>query len=78
MLEVPVIRVCGGVVCGAVGGTCLVFNQKVPLPVGGRKKHLNMGERFVIHRPLVLFPTICREDARVEDELACVVHDLIV
>ena len=35
LLEVPVFRVCGGVVCGAVGGTCLILNQEEPLPVGG-------------------------------------------
>ena len=39
LLEVPVVRVCGGVVRGLVGGTRLVLNQEAPLPVGGGKKH---------------------------------------
>ena len=64
--------------CVAVGGTRLVLNLEAPLPVGGREKHLEMGERFVIRRPLVPFPTICRKNARVEDELVGVVHDLLV
>ena len=78
MLEVPIVRFCVGVVCGAVGVTCLVLNLEAPLPMGGHKKHLDMGEIFVVRRPLVPFPTICHENARVEDELVGVVHDLLV
>ena len=46
--------------------------------MGGRKKHLNMEERFVIRQPLVPLPTICRENTRVEDERVGVVHDFFV
>ena len=77
LLEVPVVRVCGGVVCGAVGGTGLVSNQELPLPVRGHKKHLDMWERLVVRRPLVPFPTIRRENSHVEDELVHIVHDLL-
>ena len=63
---------------GAVGVTCLVLNQEAPLPVGGREKHLEMGERFVVGRPLVPLPTIYRKNARVEDKLVGVFHDLLV
>ena len=69
MLEVPVVQVCGGIVCGAVGGVCLVLNREVPLPVGGREKRLEMGERFIVRRLLVPLPTICRKNTYVEDEL---------
>ena len=54
------------------------MNLEASLPVGSREKHLEMGERFFVRRPLVLFLTICRENARVEDNLVGVVHDLLV
>ena len=77
MLEIPVVRVCGGVVCGAIGGTCLVLNIEVPLPVGGSKKQFEMGERFFSRLPLVPLPTISRENSGVEHNLVGVVHDLL-
>ena len=39
LVEVPVVRVCGGVVRGAVWGTCIVLNKEAPPPVGGGKKN---------------------------------------
>ena len=46
--------------------------------MGGHEKHLDMGERFVVRRPLVQLPTIFRENTRVEDELVGVVHNFLV
>ena len=40
LLEVTVVRVCGGVVRGAVGGTHIVLNQEAPLPVGGSEENI--------------------------------------
>ena len=59
-------------------GTCLVLNQEVPLLVGGREKHLEMGECFIVCHPLVPLPTICRKNSCVEDDLVCMVHNLLV
>ena len=64
--------------CGTVGSTCIVLNREAPLPVCGCEKHLDMGDRFIVHRPLVSFPKICRENARVEDELVGVGYNLLV
>ena len=36
-----------------------------------------MGERFFVRRLLVPLLTICRENIRVENELICVVNDLL-
>ena len=77
LLEVPVVRVCGGIVCGALGGTGLVSNKEAPLPVCGCEKHLEMWERLVVHRSLFPFPKIRRENSRVEDELVRVVLNLL-
>ena len=43
LLEAPILRVCGGVVRGAVGGTRLILNRDAPLPVGVGKKKLRWG-----------------------------------
>ena len=77
MLEVPVVRVCGGVVCGAIWSAGVVLQQEAPLPVCGREKHLEMWERLVVHCSLVPFPKIRRENSRVEDELVRVVLNLL-
>ena len=63
--------------CGAIGGTGLISNQEAPLTVCIREKNLEIWERLVVSRPLVPFPTIRRENACVEDELVCVVHNLL-
>ena len=33
LLKVPVVRVCGGIVCGAVESSVIVSKQEAPLPV---------------------------------------------
>ena len=76
-MELHVVRVCGGVVYVAVGGTRLVFNQEAPLPVGGGEKHFYMGERFVDRRPLVPLSTISRKNACVENDLVCIVDHFL-
>ena len=63
--------------CGAVGGTRIVFNQDVTLPVGGSKKHFDMGERFVSRLPIVPLLTISRKNIGVEHKLVGIVHDLL-
>ena len=62
---------------GAIGGTRLVLKQKAPLPVGGGEKHFDMGKCFVSLRPLVPLPTISSKNARVENQLVGVFHDLL-
>ena len=62
---------------GDVGGTRIVLNQEAPLPVGGEKKHFEMGERFVSRRPLVPLTTIIIENSSVEHKLVGIVHDLL-
>ena len=76
-MEVPVVQVYGGVVCGAVWGTRIVLNREAPLPVGGEKKHFEMGERFVSRRPLVPLLTISRKNSCVENELVHIVYNLL-
>ena len=43
LAEVPIVRVCSGVVRGAVGGTHLVLNQEAPLPVGSGENTFRWG-----------------------------------
>ena len=77
LLKVPVVRVCGVVVCGAVGSAGLVSNRESSLPMCGREKHLEMWERIVIRHLLIPFPKIRRENSCVEHELVRVVHELL-
>ena len=77
LFQVPVVQVCGGVVCGAVGSAGLVSKREAPLPVCGHKKNLEVWERLIVRRPIIPFTTIRRENARVEHELVQVFHDLL-
>ena len=76
-MELPVIRVCGGVVCSTIGSTRLVLNREAPFPLGGGKKHFDMGECFFARCLLVPLLTIRREYIYVEHELKGVINHLI-
>ena len=77
LLQVPVVRLCGGVVRGVVGSAGIVSQREAPLPVCGLKKNLEVWERLVARRPLITFSKIRCENARVEHEMVRVVHDLL-
>ena len=77
LMQVPAVRVCGSVVCGAVGSAGLVSKREAPLSMCGREKHLEVWERLVVCRPLIPFSTIRRENACVEHKLVRVVHNLL-
>ena len=62
----------------AVGGTRLVLNREAPIPVGGREKYFEMGERFVNRLPLVPLSAIGSKNDSVEKKLVGVVHALLV
>ena len=53
------------------------MNQEAPLPVGGYRKHFEMGELFFSRRLLVPLLTISIENFCVEHKLVGVFHDLI-
>ena len=76
-MKLPVVQVCGGVVRCAVGVSCIVLNREAPIPMGGGGKYFDMGERFFDRRPLFSLPKISRKNARVENELVCIVNHFL-
>ena len=77
LLQVPVVRVCGGVVRGDVGSAGIVSQQEAPLPVCGREKNFEVRERLFVRSPLIPLSTIRRENAHVKHELLCIILDLL-
>ena len=61
LVEVPVVRVCDGIVRRSVGDFHIVFNLEAPLPVGGGEDYFEMGGSFVTRLLLVPPPIISRE-----------------